>query len=137
MSCINSFGYTATNGYTYDYDRIISSLDSGCPIVISGAGNGAHSWNIDGYYEVFSDYSVDTMQNLIIVEHNWNEHLEQTYMHFNYGWGGSSNGYVLAREKVRKTFPEEDPVEYLRVSIFSNNYNNITRLVSHIKPNII
>ena len=136
MDCISSFGYTAINGQSYDESRITSSLRFGLPVIISGfnqAGTVGHSWNIDGYYELVSEYSVDTMQGNVLLEHNWNEIHDQVYMHFNYGWGGYANGYVLARETITDIY---DDYEYVHhpVQIFSNDYNDVRRLVTHIAP---
>jgi hypothetical protein len=138
ISCINSFGYTAINGYSYDDERIMSSLDLGFPVIISGFNHGetvGHSWNIDGYYVQESLYSVDTMRGLTIILHNWNEYHERVYMHFNYGWGGYSNGYVLARDTKIDYMPDGEHYKSYPISIFSNDYPVVKRLVTHIKPN--
>jgi len=74
---LDHFGYTVAN-YVYHgtpstatpswCSTIESSLDDGKPIVYSGSGSsGGHAFNLDGY-------STD----------NW--------YHFNWGWGGSSDG---------------------------------------------
>lgn len=135
LECFNSFGYTATNGNTYDGGRIVSSLASGYPVVISGQNeNTAHSWNIDGYYSRLSVFSVDTMRGTIVLEHNWTEHQSRIYMHFNYGWGGYSNGYVMAYEGITEYYDDGTHYSYTPKTIFDNNYNIVTMLVTHIKP---
>lgn len=47
---------------------LIQNLDNGWPMYYNGYGSGGHAFNLDGYQG-------------------------DDYFHFNWGWGGSSNGY--------------------------------------------
>jgi len=72
----NYFGYDQSlelvyrNNYSYDDWKLLlqSQIDAGQPMYYHGFGTGGHAFNVDGYQ--------DTM-----------------YFHFNWGWGGSYNGY--------------------------------------------
>jgi len=72
----NYFGYDQSlelvyrNDYPYDDWKALmhSQIDAGLPMYYHGFGTGGHAFNLDGYQ--------DTM-----------------YFHFNWGWGGSYNGY--------------------------------------------
>lgn len=138
ISSINSFDYSAINGYSYNESNILASLSLGLPVIISGfnqANTVGHSWNIDGCYVVKSEYSVDTIQGHVILLHNWNEIHLKVYLHFNYGWGGYSNGYILARETITDVYDDGYEYQYSPTFIFSNDYPVVRRLVTHIKPN--
>ncbi len=78
MSLIDIFGYSASlwmpNRVFYGYyeweDMIYGELSEGRPVLYSGAGTaGGHQFICDGFRE--------------------------GYFHFNWGWGGLSNGYFL------------------------------------------
>lgn len=72
----NYFGYDQSlelvyrDNYAYeDWKELLrSQIDAGQPMYYHGFGSGGHAFNVDGYQ--------DTM-----------------YFHFNWGWGGSYNGY--------------------------------------------
>ena len=49
-------------------DLLMQNLDNGWPMYYDGYGSGGHAFNMDGYQGT-------------------------DYFHFNWGWGGSSNGY--------------------------------------------
>ena len=76
---IENFNYVEESGcdtkinYTDDqwFDLLVNQLDNGWPIIYRAYGENdgpGHAWNIDGYQE-------------------------GGYLHCNWGWGGSSNGY--------------------------------------------
>jgi hypothetical protein len=70
------FGYDQSlelvymDDYAYDDWKLLlqAQIDAGQPMYYHGFGSGGHAFNVDGYQ--------DTM-----------------YFHFNWGWGGSYNGY--------------------------------------------
>jgi hypothetical protein len=70
------FGYDQTLNLVYKYDYsdngwaslLKSNLDAGHPMYYHGYGSGGHAFNVDGY------------QN-------------NTHFHFNWGWGGTYDGY--------------------------------------------
>ncbi|MFZ4547829.1 MAG: C10 family peptidase [Bacteroidales bacterium] len=72
----NNFGYDQSleivyrNNYTYEAWKTLlrSQIDLSQPMYYHGYGSGGHAFNVDGYQ--------DTM-----------------YFHFNWGWGGSYNGF--------------------------------------------
>jgi len=72
----NYFGYDQSlelvymDDYAYDDWKLLlqSQIDAGQPMYYHGFGSGGHAFNVDGYQ--------DTM-----------------FFHFNWGWGGSYNGY--------------------------------------------
>ncbi|MFO7722852.1 MAG: C10 family peptidase [Bacteroidales bacterium] len=76
QSLKNYFGYDQTLNLVYKYDYsdnswaslMKSNLDAGHPMYYHGYGSGGHAFNVDGY------------QN-------------NTHFHFNWGWGGTYDGY--------------------------------------------
>lgn len=72
----NNFGYSNTlslkskNNYSDQAwaDLMKQNLDNGWPMYYTGFGSGGHAFNLDGYQG-------------------------DDYFHFNWGWGGSANGY--------------------------------------------
>ena len=73
----DNFFYTKSTVCSgYDVGRYKYELDSLRPILMSGEnGSGGHAFLVDGYSEVTID------------------DVEQTFFHFNWGWGGSADGY--------------------------------------------
>ncbi|RLD73177.1 MAG: hypothetical protein DRJ07_21155, partial [Bacteroidetes bacterium] len=75
-SMINYFNYssntTLTSKYNYTEENwkklLRAEIDAGRPMYYSGFGSGGHAFNCDGYQGT-------------------------DYFHFNWGWGGSYNGY--------------------------------------------
>lgn len=74
-------------GYAMDATRIITSLDQGYPVFVTGndAGNSfGHLWILDGYLMLKKD-SKTRMQIMT----------NDTYIHANFGWDGLYDGYYL------------------------------------------
>lgn len=74
-------------GYAMNATRIITSLDQGFPVFVTGndteTGSG-HLWILDGYL-MFKKDSNARMQIMT----------SDTYIHANFGWGGIYDGYYL------------------------------------------
>ncbi len=87
-------------GYSMNAARIISSLDNGYPVLITGkdaGGAGGHCWVLDGYQ--FVKRSSDTRMQ---VREN------DTYIHANFGWDGTCDGYYLVdRNTTNLTFQND------------------------------
>ena len=66
----NSLSLKSKSSYTDAgwADLLMQNLDNGWPMYYDGYGSGGHAFNVDGYQG-------------------------NDYFHFNWGWGGSANGY--------------------------------------------
>lgn len=79
-------------GYSMDATRITSSLDDLCPVIITGraqdetrsTGGGGHCWLLDGYQLRHRP----TNTRMVVREND-------VYIHANFGWGGSEDGYYM------------------------------------------
>lgn len=79
-----SLGFTVPSGYvTYDIIQITEYLRDNYIIYLRGTNdqNGGHAWVVDG-----CSFCVDANNEII-----------DTYLHCDWGWGGTSNGYFSGR----------------------------------------
>lgn len=101
---LKNMGYASWGKYMdYSFGKIRSEIDLGYPVLMCGVQKGAdagHAWVVDAY---------------ALKERKTNRGFEeqQRYLHCNWGWNGSSNGYVLAdvfdyQHAVADPFPEYD-----------------------------
>lgn len=89
---LNTIGLTFDTGkkfagYSMNAARIISSLDQGYPVFITGVDSdskGSHMWILDGYQMIRQRTSA---RNQIMANN--------TYIHANFGWEGFADGYYL------------------------------------------
>jgi hypothetical protein len=80
-SLINYFKYSGNTLYTHKYayteedwkNLLKREIDEGRPLYYVGNGTGGHAFNCDGYQD-------------------------DDYFHFNWGWGGSYNGYFYLND---------------------------------------
>ena len=90
--CFNAFGYSYQVRYSYDFNTCLDNIAEGKPVYIRGVSNyGGHAWVIDGIL-VRVDTTIqgyDNEGNIIYPE-------EEKYVHCNWGWYGSGNGYFLS-----------------------------------------
>jgi len=89
----NSFGYSSANYGDFNVDRVITDLNQGRPVILSGArkeyavgipyrGKG-HAWVCDGYRRsYYCEYNLAGNFN--------GNYTVTTYLHMNWGWGNSS-----------------------------------------------
>lgn len=98
----NNIGYATPPPRDYNSADIVSNLGSGMPVYTSGIrdGNKGHAWVVDGYkreyyteayyYYFFGAngaYHGRRRQDAIVRNYN------DLFLHCNYGWSGSANGY--------------------------------------------
>ena len=105
---MNSIGYYNCKESDYNYARIRIYLNNRKPVIVSGytgrkskilglgyTYSGGHIWMVDGYKAVVADYYsyvLDT--NTGSYSENYVKTvLQDSYLHVNWGWGGSNNGY--------------------------------------------
>ncbi|MBR5373888.1 MAG: C10 family peptidase [Paludibacteraceae bacterium] len=108
----NAVNYMKSAGYSncvvsdYNYARIRIYLNNRKPVIMGGYSrrsggfwsysySGGHTWVADGYKAVVADYYtyvVDTSTGYYS-ESYVKSVLRNSYLHINWGWGGSNNGY--------------------------------------------
>ena len=107
VNYMKSLGFIECCEYAYDFDFIKDCfLDIRRPVCMSGYENrkknfigysllDGHAWVADGYTAVIADhysYVVDLSRG-VCKEFYVNTVLKKKYLHVNWGWGGSNNGY--------------------------------------------
>ena len=115
INFLRELHYSVPNLIGYDYDKIVKSLDNGCPVLMRGqvaehqegasSAHSGHAWLVDGHVrQVVSKTSVLTY---VVVERDdkgvVSSHYEEEsgayssstnkYLHINWGWGEGCNGY--------------------------------------------
>lgn len=116
---LTGFGYNANGTSAYNYWAVKSDLDNNRPVYMSGRpsnSNTKHAWIIDGYkiitstritYFILDDGSQNITDRLITSER---------YLHINWGFDGSSNGYFQ-----EGTFDTDDYYQ-LDIGLYTNAY---------------
>ncbi len=104
---MKSLGFVECCEYAYNFDLIKDwFLDIRRPVCMSGYQNrrrklvgysslDGHAWVVDGYVAVIADlysYVIDLSKGSC-QESYVNTVLKEKYLHVNWGWGGSNNGY--------------------------------------------
>ena len=109
-------------GYSMDAGRIIESLDKLYTVIITGAYEagtrsssvgGRHCWILDGY-----QIRRRTTTTRIIVKQN------DTYIHANFGWSGSEDGYYMVDRNTTNLDFETS---------FNGHYNQDLKLYPNVR----
>ena len=138
IPCLSSFGYeTAPYFSGFSNSIVISSLDDLSPVIIRGGnsdGNG-HAWLIDGYKYTKSRetyYKRNVNSQLWLIDYYYV--IDNYYLHMNYGWNNSANGYYLSLSHVKSGGNLNYSVDTDVVSVFSGQgYEQDMGLVYNIK----
>lgn len=108
----------------YDLEVVKAQLQNNCPVFIgamSGAVNG-HAWVIDGYKKV-QTIKIGRNSNGVIVSSTVTS--TNQYVHCNWGWGGTGDGWYTTG-LVDESFSPSDNYEY----------DWWFRLITYDKPNV-
>lgn len=108
---VNNFGFDQSANWFYDGNNDFhwvakNDLDRGRPLLLSGVSvfGGAHTWVADGYgYFDATGGEGDT-----------------EYFHFNWGWGGSNNGWFLDSDE--SWFPRTDDTTNVEITYYFDRY---------------
>lgn len=106
-NAFKQYGYSQANILAHSLDRIKHELLQDCPVYMTGTNNGtplvAHAWVCDGYndketYESFDlmvldRFSTDRIPPYYSIWSNSTNYSDVKYLHMNWGWGGSNDGY--------------------------------------------
>ncbi|MFI3239335.1 MAG: C10 family peptidase [Bacteroidales bacterium] len=126
-----NFGYITNNYINFHIDKLKQSLNNRRPVYFRGTNNNqqGHAWIADGYSRVLTetrayDYDGNPVEDTILNIYNWDN--EYTYIHFNIGWGGASNGdYAYTNEYTATEPANGQPITYFWVyDVFTFNLNN-------------
>lgn len=118
----NRFGFATDGVYSYHIDRVMQDLNNKRPIYVGGFAtdnwighSDGHDWVIDGYKNVYKVWAVynnyyDANNNLVRQEYaGEKKEMETRWLHCNYGWHGTGNGYYYSGV-FNTEFPRElDP----------------------------
>ena len=141
VSCLTSLGFTSSYYNSFDINSVDASLTAYRPVVIRGQKtvNGVvrgHAWVIDGEEHTKTttivSQKINGMMTIVTTEH------DTYYLHFNFGWGGSYDGYFLSWDGYTYTSnngmtPPTNP--NIIVSCFSGapGYTTNVRIIPHIR----
>lgn len=133
---LNDIGYTNTQRHTgFDLNLVINQIQNDCPVfigAISGLTNG-HAWVIDGYKQI-KEFEIGTTPEGVVV----NRRVVRTnhYLHFNWGWGGTNDGWFTTNLTSSQSFSPNDASSYDGTSSSESNYTFDWwfRLVTYDKP---
>ena len=136
----NSFNYSCSQLASYDLSTVENNISANKPVYIRGTdsvtGYG-HAWVIDG--DKISDfntkvYNVTPPFSRVLV---LDEHIVNTYLHFNYGAGGDSDGFYLAKQRKygQGSLISGGSYDNITVSMFTGvGYNQSVMIVTDIQP---
>ncbi len=101
------FSYTTADWSNYNYNTVVSNLDQGRPVILSGDnGLKGHMWVCEGY------------RKSLIYSEDCSIGLEFLHLYMNWGWGIAYNGYF--------SFNNFNPG--------NTHYNNNNKMIYNIKP---
>lgn len=108
---VNYFGFDQSANWFYDANGDFhwvakNDLDRGRPLLLSGVSiyGGAHTWVADGY----GYFSADDSEG------------SDEYFHYNWGWGGSNNGWFLNTDE--SWFPRADDTTNVEITYYFDRY---------------
>jgi hypothetical protein len=92
--------------------------------------NTGHTWVVDGikttrYTNTYYLENLDGSETEV-----FSEDCKDTYLHFNFGWYGSGNGYVLCQTEVNR----DGTITYPK-TLFSGTYTDIRLQISNFRSN--
>ena len=134
-SALRWFGYTSPSIKTYNITELEESLRGGYPVYVDGSNTsgaaGAHAYVIDGYksmhrgynYYYFDEWGIFHKRNLTIYS---TPNPPQRYVHINFGWDGSYNGFYL-----NAVFDTSDRDNWFETK---SNYNGNLKMIPFIHP---
>lgn len=138
IPCLSSFGYeTAPYSSGFSNSIVISSLDGSSPVIIRGENSDGegHAWLIDGYKYIRcreTYYRQNSVSGLWISDYYYI--FDNYYLHMNYGWNDSANGYYLTLSHVKSGGNLNFSVDSDVISVFSGRgYESNMGLVYNIK----
>lgn len=95
-NCLDAFGYQSYEYYSgYDFGLCANSVNLGCPVYMSGARWDNSSWSYKGHAWVIDGILV-RHQLEVQIGNEWVPYDVHRYVHCNWGWNGSGNGYFLS-----------------------------------------
>ena len=122
-SVLTAAGFSHGNMQSYNYNTVVSSINSGQPVF--GRGNsgrvkvlgivvgytGGHAWIIDGYLTTETKYNYiaerrSRTDGAIIDRWTGSNVYNSHYHHVNWGWGGYRDGYFSAYYFDASNFPD-------------------------------
>lgn len=134
-SVMHKLGLKNAKTYGYSWERVVTLLDNGCPIIIYGMPNKnifqSHAWNIDGYKIkkrtiTYKTYKGGTLEK----EQTETEILNM--VHCDFGWGRPSNGYYVSGVfNTKDSRIERDPNSDNEKN---HNYNDYLHVIMYEKP---
>lgn len=108
---LRSFGYSCSELLPYNLSTVLANMNKNLPVFIGGitidndetTEDKGHGWVVDGsrintttrtYYEETNSSGVIQREKVAV------ENITDSYLHFNYGWGGIYNGYYLVQRRL-------------------------------------
>lgn len=137
---LEKVGYTNTEKHNgYDLSIIQQQLRKGAPVFIGALGpissKSGHAWVVDGYHKV----------NNVLVAKKPNGEIESRtivnssdYVHFNWGWGGASDGWYSTKLTGDNEFNSHNAASYDSENSNTQDPYEYTwwfRMVTYDKPN--
>lgn len=136
---ILSFGYACDDYTEYSFNSVFSSIKVNRPVYIDAAkadNSSAHAWVVDGSRYIRDEdliYEVSSTSSKYVGKAG----REDYYLHFNYGWGGTSDGYYIARRHEYGKGPTVYGGEYdnYPITMFTGTYTRNVGVITNIRPN--
>jgi hypothetical protein len=98
VNLLAAAGFARGRAVDYSHSAVVGSLDAGRPVLIDGASHrseygsfaNAHNWVLDGLIE-------ESLWDVNFIDgHMYEVERFRWYLHNNFGWGGTDNGWYVA-----------------------------------------
>lgn len=129
---LSKLGYKCKQHDSFDLDAIETFLWEYRLALLCGfrPTGGGHTWVVDGVKNILYKNSYYLENSDGTRTEVYSENCKDTYLHFNFGWYGSGNGFILCQiEKECNgtiTYPKR---------LFSGTYTDIRLQISNLRPN--
>ena len=129
---LSKFRYQCKESSSFNLDDIDTYLGDYRLTLLCGfsPSNTGHTWVVDGikttrYTNTYYLENLDGSETEV-----FSEDCKDTYLHFNFGWYGSGNGYVLCQTEVNR----DGTITYPK-TLFSGTYTDIRLQISNFRSN--
>ncbi len=111
VSVLKELGYSnAKLVSSVSFDELNTNLQYFGPVIMAGtdsSSNSAHAWMITAYKKVTKGYRLVPVGEKVTPNNGYYHVTDTNYYKFNWGWGGSGNGYYMTLSGVLNSGPSK------------------------------
>ncbi len=134
-SFLKDMGFNNVKRFNYDYNRVTSMIDNGCPVIIYAIPGikvwNSHAWIINGYKIKARQEITKYYRNGVLMSTSTKPDTCRM-VHCDFGWNGHCNGYYV--DGVFKLNSNDNDYDYPWKGGKNTKYNHHIRIITYTKP---